>query len=56
MAGKQRKYDREYKIQAVKLSKEIGGVRVGDLGGHYGWQMREGRWRRERGIRTPKGP
>ena len=25
MAKKQRKYDMEYKIQAVKLAKEIGG-------------------------------
>ncbi len=28
MAGKQKKYDREYKIQAVKLSKEIGGAKA----------------------------
>ncbi len=26
MTGKQKKYDREYKMQAVKLSKEIGKV------------------------------
>ena len=28
MAGKQRTYDKEYKIQAVKLSKEIGGAKA----------------------------
>jgi len=27
MAKKQRKYDMEYKIQAVKLAKEIGGAK-----------------------------
>lgn len=29
MAQKQRKYDMEYKIQAVKLAKEIGGRKSG---------------------------
>ena len=28
MAGKQRKYDQEYKVQAVKLAREIGGVKA----------------------------
>ena len=28
MAQKQRKYDMEYKIQAVKLAKEIGGAKA----------------------------
>ena len=28
MAKKQRKYDMEYKIQAVKLAKEIGGAKA----------------------------
>ena len=28
MAAKQRKYDMEYKIQAVKLAKEIGGAKA----------------------------
>ncbi len=27
MAKKQRKYDMEYKIQAVKLAKELGGAK-----------------------------
>ncbi len=49
MAGKQKKYDREYKIQAVKLSKEIGSAKAAaELGTPvdtmYGWQraVREG--------------
>lgn len=38
----QRKYNTEYKIQAVKLAKEIGGAKaVAELGIHsntlYGW-------------------
>ncbi len=28
MAKKQRKYDMEYKIQAVKLAKELGGAKA----------------------------
>jgi len=28
MEGKQEKYEKEYKIQAVKLSKEIGGTKA----------------------------
>ncbi len=28
MANKQRKYDMEYKIQAVKLAKELGGAKA----------------------------
>jgi len=28
MAGKQKKYNREHKLQAVKLSKEIGGSKA----------------------------
>ena len=28
MARSQRKYDREYKVQAVNLAKEIGGAKV----------------------------
>ena len=50
MAGKQKKYDREYKIQAVKLAQEIGGAKAAaELGipvdTLYGWQkaVREGR-------------
>jgi len=61
MAGKQKKYDREYKIQAVKLSKEIGGARAAaELGipvdTLYGWQraVREGRLDAGVGIRTPQ--
>ena len=50
MAQKQKKYEKEYKVQAVKLAKEIGagkaakelGIPVDTL---YGWQkaVREGR-------------
>ena len=33
MAKKQRKYDMEYKVQAVKLAKELGGAKaVAELG------------------------
>jgi len=59
MGGKQKNYDREYKIQAVKLSKEIGsakaaaelGIPVDTL---YGWQraVREGRLEGGAGMRT----
>jgi len=61
MAGKQKKYDREYKIQAVKLSKEIGGSKAAaELGipvdTLYGWQraVREGRLGVGAGMRTPQ--
>jgi len=61
MAGKQKKYDREYKIQAVKLSKEIGGAKAAaELGipvdTLYGWQRaaREGRLEVGAGMRTPQ--
>jgi len=55
MGGKQKKYDREYKLQAVKLSKEIGGAKAAaELGipvdTLYGWQraVREGRLKEEK--------
>lgn len=61
MAHNQRKYDTEYKIQAVKLSKEIGsakaaaelGISVDTL---YGWVKagREGRLDIGAGSHTPK--
>lgn len=61
MARKQKKYDREYKIQAVKLSKEIGGAKAAaELGipvdTLYGWQkaVREGRLDAGAGMRTPQ--
>ncbi len=61
MAGKQKKYDREYKLQAVKLSKEIGGAKAAaELGipvdTLYGWQRaaREGRLDGGAGMRTPQ--
>ncbi len=61
MAGKQKKYDREYKIQAVKLSKEIGGAKAAaELGipadTLYGWQraVREGRLDGGTGMRAPQ--
>lgn len=50
MAPKQGKYDREYKVQAIKLSKEIGTVKAASelgipINTLYGWQRaaREGR-------------
>ena len=50
MAKKQRKYDMEYKIQAVKLAKEIGGAKAASELGIpentlYAWMKaaREGR-------------
>ncbi len=61
MTGKQKKYDREYKMQAVKLSKEIGGAKAAaELGipvdTLYGWQkaVREGRLEGGVGMRTPQ--
>ena len=61
MAGKQKKYDREYKIQAVKLAQEIGGAKAAaELGipvdTLYGWQkaVREGRLEAGGGMRTPQ--
>ena len=62
MAGRQRAYDREYKIQAVKLSKEIGGAKAAaELGipvdTLYGWAraVREGRLDAGPGAHTPEG-
>lgn len=50
MSENQRKYDAEYKVQAVKLSNEIGSVKAANELGIpvntlYGWQraVREGR-------------
>ena len=61
MAGRQRAYDREYKIQAVKLSKEIGGAKAAaELGipvdTLYGWAraVREGRLDAGPGARAPE--
>ncbi len=62
MAGKQKKYDREYKLQAVKLSKEIGGAKAAaELGMRtpcMAGRERCGRdgWRRERGCARPRSP
>ena len=60
MAQAQRKYEKEYKVQAVKLAKEIGagkaakelGIPVDTL---YGWQkaVREGRLDAGPGSRGP---
>ena len=60
MAQKQKKYEKEYKVQAVKLAKEIGagkaakelGIPVDTL---YGWQkaVREGRLEAGPGARPP---
>jgi len=60
MGEKQKKYDREYETQAVKLPKEIGGAKAAaELGipvdTQYGWQraVREGRPEVGAGMRTP---
>ena len=61
MAKKQRKYDMEYKIQAVKLAKEIGGAKAAaELGipenTLYAWMKaaREGRLDAGPGSHTPQ--
>lgn len=61
MAKKQRKYDMEYKIQAVKLAKELGGAKAAaELGipenTMYGWTKaaREGRLDVGPGSHTPQ--
>lgn len=61
MAQNQKKYDTEYKVQAVKLSKEIGSVKAAaELGipvnTIYGWQkaVREGRLDIGSGAHTPE--
>lgn len=61
MAQKQRKYDMEYKIQAVKLAKEIGGAKAAtELGISentlYAWMKaaREGRLDLGSGSHTPQ--
>ena len=61
MAKKQRKYDMEYKIQAVKSAKELGGAKAAaELGipenTMYTWTKaaREGRLNAGSGSHTPK--
>ncbi len=61
MAKKQRKYDMEYKIQAVKLAKELGGAKAAaELGIHentmYAWTKaaREGRLNASSDSHTPE--
>ena len=61
MAKEQRKYDMEYKIQAVKLAKEIGGAKAAaELGipenTLYAWMKatREGRLDTGPGSHTPQ--
>ena len=61
MAKKQRKYDMEYKIQAVKLAKEVGGAKAAaELGipenTMYAWTKaaREGRLHVGPGSHTPE--
>ena len=61
MAKKQRKYDMEYKIQAVKLAKELGGAKAAaELGipenTMYAWTKaaREGRLNAGSGSHTPE--
>ena len=60
MAQEQRKYEKEYKVQAVKLAKEIGAVKAAkELGipvdTLYGWQkaVRDGRLDTGPGSHTP---
>ena len=61
MAKKQRTYDMEYKIQAVKLAKELGGAKAAvELGilenNMYAWTKaaREGRMNVGSGSHTPQ--
>lgn len=61
MAPKQGKYDKEYKVQAIKLSKEIGTVKAASelgipINTLYGWQKaaREGRLDIGVGAHTPQ--
>ena len=61
MAQAQKKYDREYKVQAIKLAKETGAVKAAaELGipvnTLYGWQKaaREGRLEIGYGGHTPQ--
>ena len=61
MAKKQRKYDMEYKIQAVKLAKELGGAKTASELGipentMYAWTkaVREGRLDVGSGSHTPQ--
>jgi len=61
MAKKQRKYDMEYKIQAVKLAKELGGAKAAAGLGipentMYAWTKaaREGRLNVGSGSHTPE--
>ena len=61
MAKKQRKYDMEYKIQAVKLAKEIGGAKAAAESGIpentlHAWMKaaREGRLDAGSGSHTPQ--
>ena len=61
MAKKQRKYDMEYKIQAVKLAKELGGAKAASELGipentMYAWTKaaREGRLNIGSGSHTPE--
>ena len=61
MAKQQRKYDMEYKIQAVKLAKELGGAKAAyELGipenTLYAWMKaaREGRLDAGSGSHTPQ--
>lgn len=61
MAKNQQKYDTEYKVQAIKLAKEIGPVKAAaELGipinTLYGWQkaVREGRLDTGSGAHSPQ--
>ena len=56
--GKAKQYDKEYKIQALKLTREIGSTRAAkELGMPvntlYGWMRAQREGRLECGVRTP---
>lgn len=61
MAQTQKKYDKEYKVQAIKLADKIGPIKAaGELGipvnTIYGWQraVRQGRLDADPGTHTPQ--
>ena len=57
--GKAKQYDKEYKIQALKLTQEIGSTRAAKEPGIpintlYGWMRAQKEGRLECGARTPE--
>ena len=56
--GKVKQYDQQYKVQAVKLSKEVGSARAAQelgipINTLYGWMRAEKDGRLDCGARTP---